>query len=47
MSAEDKFIANSPEAQIIHDFIENLRAERRLYPDLYANELADKLREPE
>jgi hypothetical protein len=32
-------------AQIIHDSIDSLRAERRLYPDLYCNELADIIRE--
>lgn len=34
---------DNPTAQLIHDYIANLRAETRLYPDLYANQLAEQI----
>lgn len=37
----------SPLAQVIHDVIVNERAEIRLYPDLYAEKVADAVREQE
>lgn len=30
-------------ALFVHDYIEGLRAERRLYPDLYSRDLGKKL----
>lgn len=45
MSEVDRFDGEDPLAKIIHEAIAAEPMERRLYPDLYVNKIADAIRE--